>query len=169
MEALTYEEAHRLFAYDQETGILTRKVATRRSPVGSEVGTVACNGYLVFGIYDNETQKSKNYLVHRVAFLMMTGRWPNETDHIDGERTNNAWYNLREVTRSQNNANRAVNVNNPTGLKGVSYNKKTGKYIAGICVNGKRMYLGSYDCPTEAHKAYCVVAKVVHGHHFYAG
>ena len=44
---------------------------------------------------------------HRIAFLWMTGRWPEpETDHINGIRNDNRWSNLREVTVSQNQLNR---------------------------------------------------------------
>ena len=50
----------------------------------------------------------KFYAVHRLAFLYMTGRWPEPcTDHIDGDIHNNKWSNLREVTYSENSSNSA--------------------------------------------------------------
>ena len=49
--------------------------------------------------------------------------------------------------------NKGINHNNTTGVKGVSYMKKTGKYRAYIMRYGERYHLGSYDTIEEASKA----------------
>lgn len=87
---------------------------------------------------------SQQYQATHVIFKLMTGRWPNEgmlIDHIDGNPFNNAWSNLREVTRAQNNYNREscgrwVNTDIPMEM-GVQ--KKGNSFT--VQVNG--IYIGS--------------------------
>ena len=42
---------------------------------------------------------------------------------------------------------------------GVSFHKKTGKFMAQIHIDGKKQYLGLFDGPDEAHKAYLIAKK----------
>jgi len=94
----------------------------------------------------------------------MTGEWPKgEIDHIDLDRANNKWENLREATHSENSANRRVRSDNILGLKGVAFDKTRGEYRAYIGVNGKRIHLGYSDCPAAAHMAYVVAANKAFG------
>jgi hypothetical protein len=48
-----------------------------------------------------------NYLAHRVAWKYMTGEEPVIVDHIDGNRANNKFKNLRSATPQQNAWNRS--------------------------------------------------------------
>lgn len=64
-------------------------------------------------------------------------------DHKDGNRLNNRYENLREVTISQNAKNHKEYKNNTSGHSGV-YEVKN-YYCASINVNGKRIYLGGYN------------------------
>lgn len=66
---------------------------------------------------------------HRAAFACMTGQFPAaDVDHIDGDRGNNKWANLRSVSRSQNCSNRSLHKNNTSGHVGVSFDKKSGMW-----------------------------------------
>lgn len=104
------------------------------------------------------------YKAHRLAFLYMLGRWPDpECDHSDLIRCNNSWDNLREATNSQNIANSPLRKDNTSGFKGVHFRKETGKYIARIGVNNKRIRLGDFDCPAAASFAYQVAADIHFG------
>src|ERR1051326_8239763 len=94
----------------------------------------------------------------------MKGRWGRPTiDHRDGDRTNNRWDNLRRATSSQNNANRCRPRNNTSGYKGVFFCRKSRKWRACVCKNGKTKHLGGFLTPQEAHNAYVVAARKLHG------
>ena len=75
-------------------------------------------------------------------------------DHIDRNGLNNQRNNLRDSTRSQNNANRGLNKNNTSGYKGVCWNKQKQKWHARIRVNYKYVQLGLFDNIKDAARAY---------------
>lgn len=141
------------FKYDPSTGILTRiKVRNRHGDysVCNEVGT-ECHGYLLV------TLKGKKTFVHRIAFLFMTGKLPNEglfVDHINGNRQDNRWENLRLTTRSQNQMNiTATPSNNTSGHKGVhKINRPKTKYswFARIKSNRQTIHLGVFETFDQA-------------------
>ena len=156
---LTYEEAHRLMEYNPETGVLTRKVSLVYStPVGSEAGSLHnISGYI--GVSVNGIR----YQSHRVIWLMMTGKWPKSTiDHIDCDKTNNRWSNLREASVAENNQNKTLICNNSSGLRGVSWYKKSGKWKAQIGVNKRMIFLGYFEDKFEAQEAYLKAKREMH-------
>lgn len=89
-------------------------------------------------------------LAHRVIWKMMTGIEPAEVDHIDGERSNNRWKNLREASPSINNRNAAKRSDNTSGVVGVVWHKRHRKWMAGTSLNGKYQFLGLFDDFDEA-------------------
>lgn len=105
--------------------------------------------------------------IHQLAFFYMTGRWPKyEIDHKNKNRRNNRWSNLREATRSQNQHNVGLISTNTSGYKGVS---KHGKYwMAQIGANNKKYFLGLFEDPKDADKAYRKAAKLLHKEFSYA-
>lgn len=91
---------------------------------------------------------------HRVAWAIFYGAWPGEImDHINGIKTDNRIANLRVVSSSDNNRNRALSVSNSSGYIGVSFIKMTGKWSASVWVNGGSVWLGTFDTADEAAKA----------------
>lgn len=105
----------------------------------------------------------QDYSASRLAFFYMTGRWPAfEIDHIDGRKGNNAWANLREVTRQQNQQNqrRAQRSNKASGLLGVRRNGRG--WAARIGVDGKRISLGTFQTPEMAHAVYIDAKRSLH-------
>ena len=70
-------------------------------------------------------------------------------DRIDGTK---GYYpeNCRWTTIQVQALNKGLNKNNKTGYKGITFNKKTNKYIANIFRAGKGIYLGSYSNIEEA-------------------
>ncbi len=141
---LTAEKARELFSYDPETGTLTRLIGRR---TGCAVGTITKDGYLHFGV------DGRYYLAHRVIFLMQTGRWPEPTvDHIDRDKSNNRWLNLREATHRENHGNRPP-AGKQTATPGVYRMPNSGRYFARAHIGGKRIKFGTYDTPEQAIEA----------------
>ncbi|CAM0103815.1 HNH endonuclease [Vibrio phage 526E57-1] len=85
----------------------------------------------------------KSFLQHRIVFFLHNGYWPTEVDHKDRDKLNNAPNNLRDATRSEQNHNKCMYKNNTSGVKGVAFDKRRGKWYAQLKVNGVR------------HKAFC--------------
>jgi hypothetical protein len=79
-------------------------------------------------------------------------------DHIDRNKLNNQLDNFRPATPPQNGANRELNSNSITELKGVSWRKGRNKYEAYIYVNQQRIHLGLFNTAIEAAKAYDMAA-----------
>ena len=76
-------------------------------------------------------------------------------DHIGGSTTihDNRKSNLRIVTHSQNSMNRALAINNTSGITGVSWDNQMGKWRVQIGINRERKHLGLYDNFDDAVKA----------------
>lgn len=104
------------------------------------------------------------YRAHRLAWLWMTGNWPTEyIDHINLNKQDNRFFNLRPATRSQNNANKSAIPGSASGLKGAHRYRagdKLGKpWQSSIVVNGRKLYLGQFPTAEQAHAAYQVAAE----------
>ena len=156
---LTQQELKEIVSYDPETGEMYWLIRSNgRVPAGSRVGSMSTTiGYMCFGY------QKKNYLNHRAAFLLMTGAWPvDQLDHINGDRLDNRWCNLREATRRENMRNVGLQKNNTSGYKGV-HQRENGKWRAVICVDLVQRNVGQFDTPEEAYKAYCDAADRLHG------
>lgn len=111
-----------------------------RYSTGRVVTAVNNTGYIHINI------NGKKYLGHRLAFLYMTGKFPEEdVDHINGNRTDNRFSNLRVATKAQNNLNRKLNNNSSSGVKGVTFNKKLNKWLVQLQINKQKMYFGVYS------------------------
>ena len=158
---LTAEVLRAHLHYDQDTGVFTRKVATGgryRTAVGDVAGCANDQGYILISV------QSHQYRAHRLAWLYTTGSWPTgEVDHRDGNRTNNRWANLRDVTTQINAQNkRNPMAHNKVGLLGVSWNKKDCAFTARLKVNGRYLSLGYYRTPEAAHEAYLKAKRSLH-------
>lgn len=118
------------------------------------------------GYYAIGTVQGRRVLMHRIILGRILGRLLDRTeqcDHIDLNKLNNQRSNLRLATGSQNQQNKPKPASNTTGYKGVSFDKKRGKYYARIRTGIKRIHLGYFDDPVQAYSAYCEAAKQYHG------
>lgn len=93
----------------------------------------------------------KNYKAARLAWLYMEGYFPEHCiDHIDRDRTNDSWANLRHVTQSCNLKNSSKRTNNKSGIVGVNWDKDKRKWHAQITVNYKNLWIGRFDKKIDA-------------------
>lgn len=153
MNSLTQENLKEFLRYEPETGLFYRLTGKR----AGEVAGHTHHGYIKItvapfgGIY-----------AHRLAWLYVTGAMPTaEVDHIDRDRANNAWSNLRLATRSQNQANTSLRRNNTSGYKGVRILADC--FRAKITIQGRIIHLGDFDTLEEAVAAYGAAARVGFG------
>ena len=106
----------------------------------------------------------KMLLAHRIAWAITHGRWPDHfIDHINGVRSDNRLANLREATNAQNGRNRVVQKDSVSGVKGVRFDRRHGRWQARITVHRKQKHLGYYDTPEAAAAAYAEGARRYHG------
>lgn len=76
------------------------------------------------------------------------------TDHINRNKLDNRKQNLRFCSYSVNNNNSNLRSDNTSGVKGVSFKKKSNKWKAEITNNGKYIFLGNFNTKEGAQKAY---------------
>lgn len=124
-----------LLRYDPETGHLYWKKRPKggRGDITDPIGAHSSTPYIQIGF------DYKVYLVHRVIFAIMAGRWAYEVDHINKNKRDNRWVNLREVLRSENIINIGLKSNNTSGHVGVSRIKISGRWIAKVKVDGREI------------------------------
>lgn len=152
---MNQESLKSILNYSLETGVF--KWASPRPKI--RVGDVAGG---LRGGYRRIRIDGRKYTASRLAFLWMTGEFPKgEIDHLNGDRDDNRWINLRDVTRVVNQQNeRCARATNVLGILGVSQEGK--KFCAQIRHEGKNLYLGSFDTPALAHAAYVHEKRKLH-------
>lgn len=159
---MTQELLKEFVTYNPDTGILKRTHALDRGHNKYEKEftprSITKQGYLQIGLF------KRPYLVHRLIWLYMTGKWPIEIDHINGDRRDNRWCNLREATPAENRKNMGLPINNKSGCRGVYWYPRYQKWEVTIRINGKHIYLGRYADYDEAVRVR-KTAEVEHGFH----
>lgn len=97
MPDITKEEVEKLYTYCPSSGIFTD------NSTGKAVGSVYQDGYRY--MYVN----TKRVKAHRLAFLIVEGAFPkHQVDHINRDRGDNRWENLRHATHKENMRNRSI-------------------------------------------------------------
>lgn len=147
---ITQKELKELLIYDSETGIFTNKIT--RNP-RAKIG-VQLKANNLRGKYGQVGINKQHYLLHRLAWLYMTGSWPkNQIDHINGSTTDNRFCNLRDVTNQQNQFN-SISKTGSSKFKGIFWNTDRKVWSSQIKINGKYKYLGKFDKEEDAALAY---------------
>lgn len=171
---ITAEQVRAMLEYNENTGEFRWKPRTPdmfedgnqgraanakawNTKLSGKIAGVRCgNGYTAIAI------KNKKYYAHRLAILMVTGKWPNhQVDHVNGDRSDNRLCNIREASQYENMQNCTFSTNN-SGYTGVSFKAKTIRWIAQINAYGKQIYLGSFKTKEEAAKAYLKAKSKLH-------
>jgi hypothetical protein len=156
-EELTVDLVREQLGYDPETGGVTWLVSRR----GIRAGTAAASSFRKG--YCRVFLAGREFPAHRLIWFWMTGEWPkHQIDHINRNKSDNRWCNLREATNSQN-INSPVKADNTSGFHGVGFDKRRQKWAARIRVAGKRIMLGRFDSAEGAFIAYIFAAWKHHG------
>lgn len=123
------------------------------SKVTVSEGCWVWTGTLNRGGYGKFKFQGRMVLAHRHAYELTKGTIPKNMviDHLCHTKSCINPAHLRCVTVKQNSENRKqLNKNNSSGFRGVSYCTTTGKYVAAVRHNGKRINLGYFDSPEAA-------------------
>lgn len=160
---LTSQRLKEVIHYDPDTGIFTWVKNTLASVIGKRAGGIHALGYRSIGI------DYKRYLEHNLAWLYMTGKMPKrQIDHINRDRADNRWENLRDVSRAENNVNKGLCYSNTSGYPGVTLRRrKIGArtpYWAYLHVDTICRDLGRYDTIAEARVARLLAEIAAFGH-----
>lgn len=151
-EKITHKKLLEMFSYDDVLGIFKRRSVSRKSlSIGEVAGCVhKSGGYVHIKI------NGFAYMAHRLAWLYVNGDWPSgHIDHIDGNRTNNAISNLRDVSRSINLQNqKRAHAGKKYGLPLGVHLSGGGRFMAQLRVQGKNKSFGTFDTPELAYAAY---------------
>lgn len=145
---LTQSRLRELLDYNPETGVFTRLSNSRRTDrVGKTAGGKSGN-------YNRISIDKRYYQAHNLAWLYVYGAWPeNQIDHINRNGCDNRILNLREVNASENQHNLGTNTRNWSGITGVSWCSRTTSWVAQICHQGHRKFLGRFQNISDAAEA----------------
>lgn len=157
-ERLSAASIKELLDYDPATGELVWKSrmchSFRASKVSDECAAARWNGKFAgrraFTITDAYGYKAgsifnRRYLAHRVIWALTHGEWPDEIDHINGDRADNRLANLRSANRQENMRNMRLGTRNKSGSLGVSWDASRNKWRATITDGGKHITIGRFD------------------------
>jgi hypothetical protein len=104
--------------------------------------------------YARCTLNGQHAFGHRLVIERVIGRLlkPGEfVDHINFNRCDNRRCNLRVVTIQQNNDHRQAR--NATGLRGITFHAKAGKWMGQVRRSGRVHYCGLHSTPEAAAEA----------------
>ena len=160
---ITQTQLLELLNYNPFTGDFTWRVR-RRGTKGAVAGSIQIRGYVRIRI------DGRDYMAHRLAFLWMTGEFPEDgVDHISGVKSDNRWSNLRPADQALNQRNCSRRIDNTSGVTGVSWYKSSSKWTGQIVDDtGRNLNLGHYE---DWFEAVCArkSAEVSHGYHINHG
>lgn len=139
MKELTLKHLKEQLSYDPETGVFTRLKTNKKGLIGKEAGSMNPLGYKQISLHNYP------FYAHRLAFFYMTGEWPKQQiDHINGNRSDNRWENLREASNMENSQNR----------KGKGACLTQWGWCTQITTNYEKKHLGYFATAEEAHAVY---------------
>jgi hypothetical protein len=125
---------------------------------GGTAPRINADGYLVIQV------RGRPYLAHRCAWVIINGsEVVGPIDHKNGIRSDNLPCNLRPASPSQNAMNRKTNSRNSSGYKGVSWERREGRWKAEIRKGKKRIFRKFFDRIEDAASAIKDARTKLHG------
>lgn len=136
-ELFDYVDGHLVWKYRPRSDFKTPNGhgAFNKLCVGKVARTGKISGYWVTKI------NGSNYRTHRLIWIWNNGdlRPDQEIDHRDCDKTNYALLNLRLADRKSNTTNTSMQINNTSGIKGVSWDSSKNKWQVQIKKGDKRV------------------------------
>lgn len=120
---LTHTRLKEILYYHPESGdfVWLEKIA-RKIKIGTQAGSLDGAGYTQIKI------GGCTYRAQRLAWFYMHRHWPkHKIDHEDTVKHHNWWGNLRVASTAQNGFNARLSRANSTGLKNISWSKRSRK------------------------------------------
>jgi len=157
---ITSESIKEFLQYNPDSGVFiwTKRMGARVN-YGDMAGHIHKNGYIRIAI------RGKLYSAHRLAFLFMEGSLPDDcVDHINHNRADNRWINLRRATYSENGKNQKISSINTSGFTGVHFHKLLNKWQARVMAGDKRITIGSFLKKEDAISA-IKSERIIHNYH----
>jgi hypothetical protein len=143
-------------AYCPDTGKISRIKWRGVQCEPFDVGVTHHSGYVVVKAF------RQMLLAHRVAWALNNGEWPTLfVDHINGDKSDNRAMNLRLVNETQSARN--ASAFGSSGLRGVTLDKVSKKWIARASIDTEYKYLGTFDTKELAREAYLKATLPVYG------
>lgn len=143
-----------IYHYNPENGDITFKCDRHARKVKGELAGWIKTDENRRTSYRELRADGRTVKAHRLAWRLYYGEWPTEIiDHINGDGLDNRIDNLRQVDKFDSAKNKPMQKNNTSGVVGVNFYKPTGKWVAKISVNGKRITIGYFDSIDEAASA----------------
>lgn len=129
-----------LLYYNPDDGWFTWKQNRNWKAIqGSRAGCLSKRtGYRVL------TLDGVEYLEHRLAFFITTGLWPDQVDHINKNRADNRFCNLRESCFELNLKNKSKYTNNTSGETGIYWSKQHSRWRVQVSNKGVKKYGGLF-------------------------
>lgn len=125
------------------------------------IGSTKADGYKETALTANG--EKRKYYVHRLIYWLKTGDWPQVIDHIDRNRANNSFENLRGCTQLENNRNKPYRKGVSDYIGVSAYHKN--KYRINITLNNKQYFIHGYETPEAAALARDLLARLLYGPH----
>jgi len=142
------------YDYDVSTGVIRRVLCSTklREPLADgtlymkvygPAGSITEKGYCKLSF--NINGKFKGFAVHRLAWLITYGKWPDgDLDHINHIKTDNRIANLREVSNLENSKNKPRRKDNKSGTTGVGWSNQSNRWMSSIRIDGHLKHLGTF-------------------------
>jgi hypothetical protein len=161
---LTFHRLRELLSYDPLLGHFAWRV--RRHGNGGLIEPGDRAGYV-----GGSAQRRRRFIgidgviyhEHRLAWLYMTGAWPeHEVDHIDRDPCNTRWSNLRAATHKQN-AENSIQPLGASRVRGVRW--QLGGWSARITHYGREIHLGRFNRLDDAAEFRELAREMLFTHH----
>jgi hypothetical protein len=111
-----------------------------------------------YEIHLTKNKKAKTFRIHQLVAFTFLNHTPNGqktvVDHINNDKLDNRVENLQLISNRENCSKDVNKVKTTSKYIGVSFNKKTQKWVAQMRIDGKKTGLGYFKTEIEAYEKY---------------